>query len=161
MFIILHCRALFVTLLVILFGIPFGAYFSFVQPSLAHPVAMLVCLHLVSSYLYSSLQSPCVADIELRIKLINILYQKAALLSLLSTSISPEHEPLPPNRVVNLQHYKLLNTARNAAEPGTARFLVETFNIIVLGGWITRHAIIYAYTFTPNPRPIILKGIIF
>ena len=70
MFVILHCRVLLLVFLV-LFGIPFGTHFIFVQPSLAHPVAMLLCLHRVSS-----LQSPHVADIELRIKLINILYQK-------------------------------------------------------------------------------------
>ena len=51
-------------------------YFLFVHPSLVHPVVILVCLYWVGSYLYSSLQSPHVADIELRIKHINILYQK-------------------------------------------------------------------------------------
>ena len=103
MFIILHCRVLLLLLFCVFHWYTFWDTLHFVQPSLAHPVVMLVCLHWVGSYPYSSLQSPCVADIEQRIKLINILYPipKAASLSHLSTTIGPEHKPLLPHRVVN------------------------------------------------------------
>ena len=106
MFIIQHCRVLLAYLsvyflvylpqylcLVYIIGIPFGRHLIFVQPSLAHPDAMLVWFIPVQL----TAESMCRTD--------NKAYQhflsKADLLSCLSTTIGPEHEPLHPNGVVN------------------------------------------------------------
>ena len=111
MFIILHCRVLL--------------------PYLSHPYP-LWCISLVyllggTSFCTSFIGSPCCnaslpslsqfIPVQLsaepmcsRYRTENKAYQhtipKAALLSLLSTTIGPEHEPLLPNWVVNLQQLK-------------------------------------------------------
>ena len=86
MCIVLHCRVLLVYLPVYLSVYPL--YISFLTCTLN---AMLVWLTVEPMWRTDN-------------KVYQLILSKADLLSCLSTTLGLEHEPLLPNRVVNLQH---------------------------------------------------------
>ena len=110
MFIILHCRVLFVLLFVLF-------WYIFLVYLLVHlPCILLFC----TAFIGSPCCNVCLPSLSWfipvqftaepmcnRYRTENKTYQhlipKAVSLSLLSTTIGPEHEPLLPNRVVNPQ----------------------------------------------------------
>ena len=110
MFINLHCRVLLV-LLVIIFVLfcCISLVYLLGHPSFLYSLHWLTmsnaCLPSLSQFIPEQLTAePTCSRYRTENKTYQHLIPKAASLSLLSTTIGPEHEPLLPNRVVNPQH---------------------------------------------------------
>ena len=106
MFIILHCRVLLLLVFLVLFGVShwytFWDTLHFCTAFIGSPCCN-ACLPSLSQFIPVQLTAePMCSRYRTENKTYQHLIPKAVLLSLLSTTIGPEHEPLLPNGVVIL-----------------------------------------------------------